>query len=138
MPPSDATLAVIYRGLPHQMWAKNKLWHDLFTTSNHLSGGYRFYNTSVPASDVLRSSITAAIRSVLLYQPYRGPKRCGGYHPDFCFEWRSARGIFYALPCLGCHEIILIGDGTEVHCDLQNVPGNALETLVNQLNETNG
>lgn len=72
------------------------------------------------------------MQSPALYQPYRGPKMCGGYHPDYCLEWQSTRGTYYALLCTGCHEVILIGDGAEVHCDLHDEP---LQTLTAQLKE---
>ena len=137
LPPSDSSAPVIYRGLPHQMWDKAALWTHLFITSNRSIGGYRFYTTRALASDTLRARLTAAFQASTLYQPYRGPKLCGGYHPDYCFEWRSSRGTFYALICTGCHEIILIGDGTEVHCDLGDVPGDALERLLDEFNQPN-
>lgn len=94
LPPPDTTLAVIYRGLPHQMWASGELFLDLFTTTNRSIGGYRFYTTPIPASDELRRALTTAMRTPALYRPYRGPKACGGYHPDYCFEWHSSQGMF--------------------------------------------
>jgi hypothetical protein len=134
-PPADATLAVIYRGLPHQYWQKRDLWRDLFTTSHRSIGGYRFYTTPAVVSEPLRSSVASAIRSRTLYQPYGGAKLCGGYHPDYCFEWHTSHGTFYALLCTGCHEMILIGDGTELHCDLNDGPFDALEQELKVLNK---
>ena len=133
LPPPDATLAAIHRGLPHQMWASGELFRDLFTTGNRSIGGYRFYTTSIAGSDEFRRALTSAMRTPALYQPYRGPKLCGGYHPDYCFEWRSPQGTVYGLLCTGCHEVIIIGGGTEVHCDLNSAPAKDLEKLLTEL-----
>ena len=81
LPPSDATLAVIHRGLPHQMWASDELFRDLFTTGNRSIGGYRFYTTPIAGSAEFRQALTSAMGTPSLYQPYRGPKLCGGYRP---------------------------------------------------------
>ena len=115
------------------MWASGELFRDLFTTANRSIGGYRFYTTSVAASDELRRALTTAMRTPALYQPYRGPKLCGGYHPDYCFEWHSSQGTIYGLLCTGCHEVIIIGSGTEVHCDLNSAPAKDLEKQLNEL-----
>lgn len=132
LPPVDATLAVIHRGLPHQYWEKRDLWRDLFTTSHRSIGGYRFYTTPPVVSEPLRSRIASAVRSSTLYQPYGGAKACGGYHPDYCFEWHTSQGTFYALLCTGCHEMILIGDGTELHCDLERATGDSLVRMLKE------
>ena len=73
------------------------------------------------------------MRTPALYQPYGGPKLCGGYHPDYCFEWHSPQGTVYILLCTGCHEVIIIGGGTEVHCDLNSAPAKELEKLLTEL-----
>jgi len=44
---------------------------------------------------------------------------------------------YYALVSTGCHEIILIGDGSELHCDLRDAPFESLERLLNELNAPN-
>jgi hypothetical protein len=137
LPPADARLVAIYPGLPHQRRESDKLLHELFTASHRAIGGYRFYSCPLSVPDALRSRISSAMQSPALYYPFRGPKLCGGYHPDYCFEWQSAQGTFYALLCRGCHEIIVIGGGTEVHCDLISAPAKALERLLDELNKPN-
>ena len=133
LPSSDAKLAFVHKGLPHQMWASRELWRDLFTTANRSIGGYRFYTTPIAASDELRRALTTAMRTPALYEPYGGPKHCGGYHPDYCFEWHSHQGTVYGLLCTGCHEVIIIGGGTELHCDLISAPAKDLEKLLSEL-----
>lgn len=130
LPPAEATLAVTYEGLPHQTYEAAELWHDLFTTSNRSIGGYRFYTAPTELPSALRASINAAMRRSSLYQPYRGPKLCGGYHPDYCFEWHTKRDTFFALLCTGCREVILIGGGGELLCDLNDEPGIAFVKLL--------
>ena len=118
MPPPDAQLVAIYRGLPHQVRDNEGLWRDLFNTSIFTIGGYRFYTTPISLDEFdFRTGVTSCFQNPWLYAPFAGPKLCDGYHPDLCFEWRSSQGAHFALVCTGCGEAILIGNGREIYCE---------------------
>lgn len=125
LPPAGATLEAVYRGLPHQRWGKNELFKELFTSENRAIGGYRFYSRQMrPVSEAEQRKITEALQAPQLYVEYRLGKQCGGFHPDFCFEWKSQGGErFQLLLCAGCGEAIIIGGGDELHCDVELGPG---------------
>jgi hypothetical protein len=55
LPSSDATLAVIHRGLPHQGYANGELFRGLFTTAHRSIGGYRFHTAPIAAADEQRN-----------------------------------------------------------------------------------
>jgi hypothetical protein len=133
IPPADASLVAIYRGLPHQMRAPGRLWHDLFMTSNRVIKRYRFYTEPIAFPAALGDDISKVFKSPGRYQRYLGPKLCGGYHPDLCFEWSSSQGRFYALLCRGCGEVRLVGNGATVHCDLSDEPVRHLDELLKPL-----
>jgi hypothetical protein len=130
LPPADASLVNVYGGLPHQMWAEGALLRDLVFTRNRSIGGYRFYTKPVEVPEDLRTKVSATLKNPMVYMPYLGPAACGGYHPDYCFEWRSSRGTFYALLCMGCEEINLVGDGAEVRCELRRASAKSLKELL--------
>lgn len=125
LPPAGATLEAVYRGLPHQRWEKNELFKELFTSENRAIGGYRFYSRQMrPAAEAEQRKLTEALQTPRLYMEYQPGKQCGGFHPDFCFEWKSQGGErFQLLLCAGCGEAIIIGGGDELHCDVDLGPG---------------
>ncbi len=123
----------VYRGLPHQWTGTHTLWRDLFTTRNRNIGGYRFYTTPAALPAVLNNEIAGVLKRPSLYHPYGGPKICGAYHPDYCFEWQSSKATFYALLCRGCCEMRLIGGGATVHCDVGGDAAKELDDLLKKL-----
>jgi hypothetical protein len=135
LPPPDATLVKVYRGLPHQMYDTGALWRDLFLTSNRAIAGYRFRTPPAEVSAELGGGLSRAMQNRGLYHPYFGAKLCGGYHPDYCFEWESPKGSFFALLCLGCREMRLVGNGATVHCDMHRTQVLELEDLVKRLKD---
>jgi hypothetical protein len=118
LPPADAHLVAIHRGLPHQYHKKQQLLHDLYLTRNRELGGYRFYLGPATPSQELGARLTTMLQNASVFYPYSEGKQCGGYHPDFCLEWHSSQGTFLGLVCTGCGEILFVGNGMEVQCDL--------------------
>lgn len=135
LPPVDARLTSIYAGLPHHN-QDGQLLYQLFTASHRKIGSYRFHAMPVAATEALGIHLHEALRSPGLYRPFTGPKLCGGFHPDYCFEWQSTKGWFHALLCLGCHEMILIGPDAELYCNLSDEPSVALRELLDGLKQT--
>ena len=52
------------------------------------------------------------------FKRYRGQKACGGYHPDYCVEWKTGDATTRALICMECGEVKFFGPRSELHCDL--------------------
>lgn len=76
-----AAAFVLYEGLPHQ-----------------------FYETpimvAVEDADALRRLSTDPES----FSSYGGPKKCGGYHPDYCLEWKDGAATRQLHICFGCEE----------------------------------
>lgn len=76
----------------------------------------------------MRPADAAAVRQVLLkpatYQPYSGPKKCGGFHPDYRLVWGSGRARREVQLCFGCREVKVFaaGDTQVLVADLPNAP----------------
>jgi hypothetical protein len=137
LPPAGAQLIKVYRGLPHQMWDRGELLRDLLFTRNRDIGGYRFYSTPAVPKPETATRITAAMQSPAHFQPYTSGKACGGYHPDYCFEWQSSQGAFFAMLCASCHEMILIGRNAEVHCDLEDAAFDEFKRFFGEFDSAN-
>ncbi|HEY1861915.1 MAG TPA: hypothetical protein VGG61_16255, partial [Gemmataceae bacterium] len=52
------------------------------------------------------------------FRKYAGPKRCGGYHPDWCLQWKDGDNVYQVLICFGCHKARLYGPKYEQWTDL--------------------
>ncbi|MFN7140848.1 MAG: hypothetical protein ACK4UN_16050 [Limisphaerales bacterium] len=133
LPPERAQVQAIYRGLPHQFFAKEELLKDLFLTRNFAVSGYRFYSRPLALSTSEMESLSQLLRSADLYSPYQGPKMCGGLHPDLLVKWKSSNETFSALVCRGCREVVLTHKGMLLQCDTSNEKFNELEVLLTNI-----
>ena len=122
LPPEGASLDAVYQGLPHHHGDKDELFRVLFTRRTREIGGYRFYSEPMPsAPNGTSERMTTGFRNPELYEPYSKGKSCYGFHPNYCYVWKASDGaLFYLLICTGCGEAIIIGDGNEVQCDVNN------------------
>ena len=125
---SGAKSIVVFEGLPHQMWDKELLATELKRKDTKEIWNYPFYTPSENArnADDLRKLLSSAT-SVAIYS---GPKQCGGYHPDYCISWRAGEVSYYALICLGCHEIVFYDGKTSVIYDLDEGASNRYDELL--------
>src|SRR5262249_38836674 len=53
------------------------------------------------------------------FEKYRGPKKCGGFHPDYCIEWQDGKDVYQVLVCFGCNEVKCYGPKSDLHCDVK-------------------
>lgn len=118
-PPEDAELTAVYDGVGGR-WGGSDFWVTLLTSKTRTIGGWRFYRDPEQTSEDTRKRVSVLMKNPLLYQEFRGEKQCFGYYPDYCLEWKSSEGWFYALVCTGCCEVIFYGRGKKLRCDLQD------------------
>ena len=85
LPPPDATLTEIYRGLRHQMYESRELFRALFTKGHRSFGGYRFYSKPLKIPPDVAARVMSEMRNPARFQTWGGPYMCGGYHADYCF-----------------------------------------------------
>lgn len=101
---ATADSIVIYEGLPHHMWEEELLEVEVRREDTLKIWGYTFYTPAVaPAQPEVFRQLLGRADSLKLYS---GNKFCGGYHPDYAISWSSGGTTFYALVCIGCHEIV--------------------------------
>ena len=116
---SRASALVLYEGLPRPGWEAEQFKKELATRKTVRFHDYPFYEKPLPVSadeiEPLRR-LSAAADS---YWSYRGPKFCGGYHPDYCLSWKGADATYDLLICFSCHEMKLYSSGPMLLVDIR-------------------
>lgn len=90
--------------------------------STMIIDGFEFYADATKLNPSKVETINTLIRDRTAFLDYRGMKLCGGFHPDYCIEWRFEEGgqtwQSRAFACLGCHEWRLINKTSALHADM--------------------
>jgi hypothetical protein len=106
------TALILYEGLPHQMWEKQSLEKELREKKTIRIDGYPFYEETLEVKDQDLRTIFSQLKDSKNFQPYAGPKLCGGYHPDYCLRVKTPTKTLDIQVCFGCHEMVLL-DGSK-------------------------
>jgi hypothetical protein len=108
----------VLEGLPHQTWEADKLKQELAKGIANEVHGFPFYTKALVPSEkdaaILRELATAHTS----YRPYSGPKRCGGFHPDYALEFANGGQKLHIQLCFGCKEARFHAPGMELTLDL--------------------
>ena len=69
---------------------------------------FPFYERPLPITakdiEILRNLVTSADS----FWSWRGPKLCGGFHPDYALAWSDGANTCYLLLCFGCGEMFFL------------------------------
>jgi hypothetical protein len=115
-----ATKVVLHEGLPHQTFEPKLLEQELKTKKTVKVHGFPFYQETLSLKEADAKKLTALFRAGESFTAYRGPKKCGGFHPDYAVEWRLGKDVYQALVCFGCHEVKFYGPKAGVYCDVRD------------------
>ena len=125
----SADSASAFEGLPHEHFERTLYAQERAKPVKELLG-YPFY----PGAVELKAEDLAAVRAVLgdarNYERFLHEKKCGGFHPDWAFEWALGSDRFTVLICFGCHEVKLLGPGGESRHDFDDDAARSLQTLL--------
>ncbi|MBL9085454.1 MAG: hypothetical protein JNK76_26855 [Planctomycetales bacterium] len=125
-----AEKVVLYEGLPHQSSEHELLAEELRTKATQEFHNYPFYAEPLALRDEDAKRLSEIRGNVRTFHQYRGPKGCGGFHPDYLVEWHVGADRFQALICFGCTEVKLFGPGLESLNDLEEDAENQLRELL--------
>ena len=106
-----ADKVVLYEGLPHQFFEKRLLEEERRTKAVVELDGYPFYQEPLPLAAQDAEYLSELLSDPAAYQPWKGEKLCGGFHPDYAVEWHVGTSRYRALVCLGCGEFQLSRPG---------------------------
>jgi hypothetical protein len=126
----EATRLTLYEGLPHQMFEATQLANELKTKATVTLHGFPFYQETLHLKEEDAARLKAALGDEGSFEPYGGPKKCGGFHPDYCAEWEADGLLYRCLICFGCTEVKVYGPGRALHCDIRPEVEKNLEKLL--------
>jgi len=118
---------VLHEGLPSEFWEPELLQREANRKRTTRLHGYPFYDERLALRGADAERFTALFSAKGSFKRYRGPKVCGGYHPDYCAEWKAGDAATRALICLECREVKIFGPRSELQCDLSPEAGRRLE-----------
>jgi len=110
--------SALYEGLPSEFWEPQLLERELHAKRTVKLHGYPFYEDLLTLKEQDAAQLTELFSAKGSFQRYRSQKECGGYHADYCVEWKTGEAVTRALICLECGEVKLFGPQAELHCDL--------------------
>ncbi len=128
VPSKAASIINVFPGLPHNYWGEEAFIRELWNSENQPIHGYRFYSKPLSFSEEFRRVVHDLFTEEKTFVPYRGPKKCGGYHADFAVLLDDAGEHYWFLVCLGCHEVLCFTDQAELICELDSAAYKKLST----------
>jgi hypothetical protein len=107
----------LYEGLPSEFWEPELLERELSQKKTHKLHGYRFYEELITIEGADAEQLTALLSSKKAFRAYEKTKRCGGFYPEYCVEWKKGQTATQCLICLECGDVKMFGANNELHCD---------------------
>lgn len=119
----------LYEGLPHQ-GNERQLFEQEQSKETVTLHGYPFYRAplDVPAEEV--EKLRSVLGSASSFLQWRGERKCGGFHPDYCAEWRAGGNVYRVLICFGCGEVKVHGPDKSLRCDVEDETREKLKELL--------
>jgi hypothetical protein len=102
----SAQTVAVYEGLPHQSFENDVYLSELQRADVVRIETFPFYEAPLNVSPAEKLKLTEIVLGDDAHIHYRGPKMCGGYHPDYVLIWDHAGVKSGAMVCFGCHEVI--------------------------------
>ena len=125
--PHDAAPQV-YEGLPHQSQQRKTFTVEL-TKSPVIRHSFWFYRLALPVEVEHQAILARLLSEPSSFRKFSGPKKCGGYHPDYAVVWKIGEAELEFHFCRGCHEARIYGGGSQIYVDLDEAAYLALEEL---------
>ena len=111
---------ILYEGLPHQSYERELFQKELESKKTIVLGDFPFYEKPLSLSETDAKLLTSLLCDRRCLTPSRRPKACGGFHPDFCLEWRRGDLVYHAQICFGCSDVYLIEPEAKSFWELTN------------------
>ena len=126
----NATKLTLYEGLPHQLFERQELKQERASKPTIIIHHFPFYRETLDVTIDDASKVLSILGNKTSFMPFRGPKKCGGFHPDYCAEIETGTGTSHFLICFGCGEAKIYGPRGELYCDIRGAEYEQLKTLL--------
>lgn len=127
----DTKEIVLREGLPHYRFEGALLLKEMEEKKWVGLHGYPFYDGFIPVQAKVAKRLLDLCADPKTFGPYKGARLCGGFHPDWCVEFRAEKDVYRVHICFGCREARLYGPWNQVYADLdKNAKRELMEMLV--------
>ncbi len=117
---AQAKAVLVYEGLPHQNAERAALQQELKNKQTVQFHGFPFYEQAIGIEKEDAKKLLVLCGDRKTFGRYKGPKFCGGFHPDWCLTFQAGDDLYRVLICFGCHEARLYGPKNDVFSDLDD------------------
>lgn len=121
---------VLYEGLPSEFWEPESLVQELAAKKTIRLHGYPFYEERLELQGTDGEQFTTLSAAQNSYAKYTDGKKGGGFHADYCLEWKTSEGTTHAVISLEGSEVKLYGPKSELHCDFSPEVAQQLQQLL--------
>ena len=119
----DAESVVLYEGLPHQGYDHKALEKDLKEKKTVRIHEFPFYAETLPLKENEATELKRLASDSDSYKLEGGRSKCGGFHPDYCIEWKKGDETYHVLVCFSCGEVKFFGPKIELYRESDDVRG---------------
>ncbi len=122
--------ALLYEGLPSDFWEPQLLEQEIARTKTIRHHGYPFYEELLAWQGTDGEQLTALLSARTSFATYTEGKKGGGFHANYCLEWKTGEGTTHAVIALEYGEVKIYGPKSKLHCDLSPEAAQKLRQLL--------
>lgn len=122
--------ALLYEGLPSEFWEPESLVQELARAKTIKLHGYPFYEEQLAFHEADGEQFTALLAARNSFAKFTDGKNGGGFHADYCLEWKSGEETTHIVIALESGEVKMYGPKSELHCDLSQEAAQKLRQLL--------
>lgn len=126
----EAIEVELFEGLPHQTFERELLAAEQKSKDTIQIHKYPFYRRPLPLSAADAAELRRLLSGKETYRPFRGEKRCGGFHPDYALAWKKGNRTIHVLICFGCGEFKLFAPSQELRTDAHGPAFTEIHTIL--------
>lgn len=127
-----AKTLVVYRGFPR----REQLTDDEPEPKkdpNFALRGYFFQPRAYACDEKAMEKLRELCSTQAAFSKWRGPKKCGGYHPDYCLQFKNGDTMTSVLLCYGCNEAKFFGNKANLYVDANAAALEAIQVILKQV-----
>jgi hypothetical protein len=98
-----------FEGLPHPMYESKSLDSERKSKPTIERYGFSFYREALKLKPGDEARFKSLLGSPGSFEPFKGEKKCGGFHADYFVEWSGVKELSSCLICFTCGEVKIYG-----------------------------
>lgn len=119
----------IFEGLPHPSFERPAFASESRRADTFVNHDFRFYKPAMILPGTARGRLLNQAHHTSTYLPWRGPRYCGGFHPDVLLRYTTETGPVDLHLCFGCGEARFFDGSAMIRMDINESVLDGLEKL---------